>query len=124
MVQEAQLQIKYKKIFPIFLLICSLFILYVTLVVGFTTNSVLGFLFLPLSILMLTRNLVTITPTEIEMKNLLGFTLKTYPYTPGQVSIRNNSIYVNDKKVFSTWWTDVNIRQLRAFFHTEEADFG
>ena len=117
MVQEPILKIKYRKLFPIFFLVCGAFILYVALVIGFTPNTIIGIVLLPLGVLMLTRSVVSITRHTIQMKNLLGVTLKEYPYTPERVSIRNNSVYVEDNKVFSLWWTDTNLRKLNAFFN-------
>ena len=112
MTGETRLKIKYKKVFPIFFLVCSIFILYAALVVGFTINTITGLIHLQLSVLMLTRSVVVITSNMIQMKNLLGMTVKEYPYTPEQVLIRNNSVFVTDKKIFSTWWTDTNVRRL------------
>jgi uncharacterized membrane protein len=97
------------------MLICSIFILYVSLLAGFSLNTITGLILLLVSILMLTRNIAIITPHEIQMLNLLGMTVKTYSYTPDQIVITNNSIYVNDKKVISTMWADINIKQVREF---------
>ncbi len=95
------------------MLAASIFILYVTLVAGFTLNSITGLVLLVVSILMLTRNIAVITPNEIQMMNLLGMTLKTYSYTPDQIVITNNSIIINNKKVLSTLWADINIKEVR-----------
>ena len=120
MTRASLLTIKYKKAFPIFFLLCSAVILYAALVIGFTTNTIIGLILLPLSILMLIRSVIVITPNTIQMKNLLGMTVKEYSYAPEQISIRNNSVFVDDKKVFSVWWTDTNIRKLSAFFQLGE----
>jgi membrane-bound ClpP family serine protease len=116
MTRETLLTIKYKKAFPILFLLCSAVILYAALVVGFTTNTIIGLISLLLGILMLTRSVIVITPNTIQMKNLLGMTVKEYSYAPEQVSVRDNSVFVNDKKIFSAWWTDTNVRKLSAFF--------
>lgn len=114
--RTSNLEIKYKKIFPIFMLICSLFILYVSLLTGFSANTITGLILLLLSLLMLTRTVAVITQQEIQMLNLLGMIIKRYSYTPDQIVITNNSIYVNDKKVISLWWTDINIKEVKEFF--------
>ncbi|BAB75689.1 hypothetical protein ACN23B_20035 [Anabaena sp. FACHB-709] len=114
--QPSNLQVKYKKIFPIFMLICSIFILYVSLVAGFSLNTITGLILLLLSFLMLTRTVAVITPNEIQMMNLLGITVKTYSYTPDQIVIANNSVYVNGKKVLSGLWADINIKEVKEFF--------
>jgi membrane-bound ClpP family serine protease len=114
--QPSDLQVKYKKIFPILILVCSIFILCVSLLTGFTPNTITGLILLLLGLLMLTRTVAVITPNEIQMMNLLGMTVKVYSYTPDQIVVTNNSIYVNDKKVISGWWTDINIQEVKAFF--------
>jgi hypothetical protein len=115
MINQPTLDIGYKKVFPIFMLVCSLFILYVALLVGFTINTITGLILLPVSILMLTRPAISITPNEIQMKNLWGMVVKTYPYTRDRISLRNNSVYVGEKKVFSTWWADCNVKAIETF---------
>lgn len=105
--------VKYKKVFPILMLSSSIFILYVSLVVGFSLNTITGIVLLTLSIFMLTRPIALITSDSIQMKNLLGMTLKVYYYTPDNIVITNNSIIINNKKVLSTWLTDINIKQVR-----------
>lgn len=65
---------------------------------------------------MLTRTVAVITPNEIQMMNLLGITVKTYSYTPDQIVIANNSVYVNGKKVLSGLWADINIKEVKEFF--------
>ncbi|AFY35188.1 hypothetical protein [Calothrix sp. PCC 7507] len=109
------LEIKYKKILPIFMLICSMFILYVSFLVGFSVNTITSLILLVVSVLMLTRNLAVITPNEIQMMNLLGTTVKRYSFTPEQIVITNNDVYIDGKKILSTWWADINIKEVRKF---------
>ncbi|HIK05121.1 MAG TPA: hypothetical protein IGS40_10455 [Trichormus sp. M33_DOE_039] len=114
--QPPDLQVKYKKIFPILMLICSIFILYVSLLTGFSLNTITGLILLLLGLLMLTRTVAVITQNEIQMMNLLGMTVKVYSYTPDQIVVANNCIYVDGKKVISGWWADINIQEVKAFF--------
>lgn len=111
-----RLEIKYNVIFPIFFGACGLFILGSALIVGFSPRTILGLVILPLSVLMATRPVTILTPTEIQMKNLLGVTVKTHPCTPDSVSVKDKSVYVNGKKVFSTWWSNTSANQVKAFF--------
>jgi hypothetical protein len=115
MINQPTLEIGYKKVFPIVMLLSSLFILYVALIVGFTINTITGLVLLPVSILMLTRPVISMTPNEIQMKNLWGMVVKKYSYTRDRISLRNNSVYVDEKKVFSTWWANRNIKAIEAF---------
>ncbi|AUS99474.1 hypothetical protein CLI64_03190 [Nostoc sp. CENA543] len=114
--QPSELEVKYKKMYPIFILICSILILYTSLLVGFSLNTITGLILLLVSLLMLTRTVAVITQNEIQMRNLLGMTVKVYSYTPDQIVVANNNIYVNDKKVISGWWADINIQEVKAFF--------
>jgi hypothetical protein len=41
--------------------------------------------------------------------------VKKYSYTPDRISLRNNSVYVDEKKVFSTWWANQNLKAIEAF---------
>ncbi len=114
--QYSSIEIKYKKIFSLFLFFASVFILYVSFIVGFSLSTITGVILFLLSILMLTRPVAVITPNNIQMINLLGITGKNYPYTPDQILIKDNSISVNGKKVISTLWADINIQEVREFF--------
>jgi hypothetical protein len=113
--QYSIIEIKYKKIFSLFLFFASVFILYVSFIVGFSLNTIIGVILFLLSILMLTRPIAVITPNNIQMINLLGITVKNYPYIPDQILIKDNSISINGKKVISTLWADVNIQEVREF---------
>ncbi|MCF4965798.1 hypothetical protein [Nostoc sp. CMAA1605] len=114
--QPSELEVKYKKIYPIFIGVCSILMLYTSLLVGFSLNTITGLILLLVSLLMLTRTVAVITQNEIQMRNLLGMTVKVYSYTPDQIVVANNSIYVNDKKVISGLWADINIQEVKAFF--------
>jgi hypothetical protein len=113
--QHSSIEVKYKKIFSLFLFFASIFILYVSSIVGFSLNTITGVVLFFVSILMLTRPIAVITPNNIQMMNLLGMTVKNYPYKPEQILIKDNSISVNGKKVISTLWADVNIKEVREF---------
>jgi hypothetical protein len=68
--------------------------------------------------------MIVITATEIQMRNLLGMMLKRHPYTPEQVSVRNNLVYIKEKRIFSTVFYDVSPTQIKAFLaQTRLGDF-
>lgn len=121
MSENADLKIKYSKVVPIIILLCSLLTIYVALVAGFSINTFLGLILLLVSVGMLTRNIIIIKPNQILIKNLLGMTVKSYSYTPEQIEVKKNSVYVNQKKVFSTWYTNSNSKKIKAYFlkHSE-----
>lgn len=114
------LEIKYKKIFPIFMLASCAIIFWAAFVSGFNLSTITGFILLPVSVLMLTQNVIIIKIDCIEMKNLLGMTLKKYPYKSEQISIRNNNLYIDNQKIFSTIWAGISSRQLKAFFISQQ----
>ena len=47
--------------------------------------------------------------------NLLGMKLKVYSYTPDELQVTNSMITLGDTKLFLTWLTDINVRELREF---------
>ncbi len=113
--QNLFLQIKYNKLLPIFLLFCSIFVLYVSLLVGISLNTITAIILLIVSLLMLLNPIVEITPSEIRMKNIIGKTVKTHLYTPDSIAFKNNNVYVDGKKILNTWWMDTDVNKIRAF---------
>lgn len=113
---EQSLEIKFHKFLGIFELTASIVILFVNLLTGLSPNTVTGIVLLILSIKTLTTPMIVITPTHIQMRNLLGMTLKEHPYKPEQVSVQDHLVYINAKKIFWTTLYDVSDAQLRDFF--------
>jgi hypothetical protein len=105
--------VKYKKVIAIFFMACSIPILWVSLLVGPSLNTLTGILLFALSILFLSRPIAVITPTTIEIKNMLGFTLKVYPYTPNSIEMTKSGISLDDKQILSTWISDLNTEKFR-----------
>jgi hypothetical protein len=71
---------------------------------------------------MLMQNIIIITPDTILIKNLLGLKIKNYSYTNEQLKVKKKGVYINQKKIFSTWYTNTNHQKLKAYFsarHTE-----
>ncbi len=102
------------------MLACCTVIFWSAFVSGFQLITVMGFILLPVSILMLTKNVIVIKTDCIEMKNLLGMTLKRYPYKYEQISIRNNNLYIDNQRVFSTILAGISSKQLKAFFISQQ----
>ena len=114
--QNSTLKIKYSKVFSIFIILSSLFTLYAFSIAGkFTLIAVVNYIFLIVGILMLTRPIALITHNNIIMMNLLGMKLKVYSYTPDELQVTNSMITLGDTKLFLTWLTDINVRELREF---------
>jgi hypothetical protein len=62
-------------------------------------NMVLGAVFLIMGILYFFSPAVVYSSTQLEMKNLLGITLKRYSFEEDTFSVQNGRIYVNGKKI-------------------------
>ena len=110
-----QYEVKHNKILPVVAIIASVFILGTSLVIGFSLNTVTGILFLIIGIAMLSRPAAVITKEQIEIKNLLGMTLKRYPYMSKDISFKNNNLYVNDKKAISSFNASINQEEITNF---------
>ena len=114
--QNSTLKIKYSKVFSNFIILSSLFTLYAFSIAGkFSLIAVVNYIFLIVGILMLTRPIALITHNNIIMMNLLGMKLKVYSYTPDELQVTNSMITLGDTKLFLTWLTDINVRELREF---------
>jgi hypothetical protein len=104
MTQQINFGIKHNKIFPILLLLGGTLILYVSVLLEISLNVIPGLVALFISFQMWTYHIIIITPSEIQTnpKLILGSFLpkRKYAYTPEQVSVRRNSVYINDKKYF------------------------
>jgi membrane-bound ClpP family serine protease len=102
------MQMKFNKILAIFLILSSAFILGITFLVGFTVNAVTGLILLSVGIAMLIQPALIISKDKVELRNLLGMTMKTFPYSPGNLTLRDNALYIENKKVSSLWWTNAD----------------
>ena len=79
------------------IILCASFILCVALLVGPPIQLLTGGILLLLGFAYLNYNPLEITPTEVELKNPLGMTIKRYPYN--QLRIKNGRLYADEKKV-------------------------
>jgi hypothetical protein len=108
-------QIKYNKLFPIIIIASSTFILASSFIIGFSINTLLGFLLLALGILMLLRPAAVITKDEIELRSIFGMTLKRYPYSKSNISFKNKNLYIKDKKIISSFNASINKEEITSF---------
>ena len=68
------------------------------------SQMVFGSSIILLGVLMLVNPALVIDDKNIYIKNALGFTLKTYPYTPKEVRYEKSRIWVGDKKLSVLGW--------------------
>jgi hypothetical protein len=91
-----KLKIRQNRVFAIVILSCAIFILFVSFLIGPSLNLIIGFLNLFIGIKMLTQPVLVITDQEIEIKNLLGMTMKRVPFNSyAELEIEEGSLYVN-----------------------------
>jgi hypothetical protein len=109
------LAIKYAPVFPIFMLLCCLVMLYAALVVGPSPTTILAVVLSVVSILMLTRPIVFITPMGVEMRNLLGMTVKSIAFKDNPPLSRGNAFYCGGTRVFPQWMVNTKLVTVEQF---------
>jgi hypothetical protein len=112
---ENTYEIKYNKAFPIIMIISSIFILGVSFLVGLSVNTITGIILLLIGILMYRNPIVVISQNEIAINNLWGMTLKTHTYSENEISFKDNNLYLNDKKIASSFVAAINQEEIMDF---------
>lgn len=97
-------RVTYNKVIGIIFLVFSSFILYVSLLIGPSINTITGLLLLLVSILHLAGSAIVYDDEKMEVKNLFGITMKTYSFLTDSISIENNRIIVNGSKIQVQKW--------------------
>jgi hypothetical protein len=118
---QNQLNIKYSPVFAIFLLLCSVIILYVTLLVGPSVTTITGVISLLLGVLMLTRPITRIYADRVESFNLLGMLVKTHDFKSNPPLIDRGSLRVGGVKLTPQWITNTSINSVRDFLAAKGA---
>jgi len=106
MSEPLPIEVHYNKVFGAVMLACSLFILAVAFSIGkpfpqaltggITLLVSLGFLFQPVMV---------VVAGAVQMRNLFGMTMKTYPFDSlADLEIRGGRLRVNDKPIGSGRW--------------------
>jgi hypothetical protein len=98
--------VRYNKLFGAVMLLCAVFILGVAV---FTRHlfpqAVTGSIILLVALGYLTQPAVVVAPGEIEVKNLLGMTLKRHELKSlAEVSLHDGRIWVGNEKIGSPQW--------------------
>ena len=97
-------RVTYNKVIGIIFLVFSSFILYVSLLIGPSINTITGLLLLLVSILHLAGSAIVYDDEKMEVKNLFGITMKTYSFLTDSISIENSRIMVNGSKIQVQKW--------------------
>ena len=92
-------RVTFNKVVGIIFLVCSSFILFVSVSIGPSVSTISGFLLLIVSILYLVSPAIVYNDKEIQMKNLIGMTIKRYSFETDQISTQDNRVFVNGKRI-------------------------
>jgi hypothetical protein len=92
--------IKYNPVFPLIILAFGIIIFIAGLILS-PIYMLTGALFIILPILMLTKPIIILTEDEIQIKNMVGMTMKRYPYNADEIEIKGKSIRLNGKKILT-----------------------
>ena len=97
-------EIRYKKIFPMFILPCGVFIIFTALIISkpfpqTISQLIPGIICTLVSLGMLSKPMLVITSGQIEIKNLLGMTVKRHTYNNGELKVTSSGIFINEKKI-------------------------
>ncbi|MCG8572586.1 MAG: hypothetical protein MJB14_20835 [Spirochaetes bacterium] len=116
------IEIRNKKLLPIITIAGSCFILGTSFVIGVSINTLTGVILLILGILLLVNPAAVITKDEIQVRNVLGMTVKKHPYKPDEVSVTRAGISINNKKIVASWWADYDLQQVTDFINNQPSD--
>lgn len=92
-------KVKYNKTFGIFLIVTSTFIIGVSFLTGLSLNTITGGILLLMGILYLNAPAIEYTENELMLKNLYGRTLKTYSFNTDKITVKDGTMYANDRKI-------------------------
>lgn len=92
-------KVTFIKIFGVLFLACSGFILFTSLAIGPSINTITGIILLLVSIFYLVNPALVYTDDELQVKNLMGMTLKRHSFINDKFTVDNRDIFINGKKL-------------------------
>ncbi|MBI3133273.1 MAG: hypothetical protein HYZ14_01225 [Bacteroidetes bacterium] len=92
-------RVTFNKVLGIVFMVFASFILYVSLMIGPSINTITGGLLLLVSIFYLVNPAIIYNHQEIQLKNLFGMTMKRYSFLTDTITVQNRDIYVNGSKI-------------------------
>ena len=97
---EEEIKIHQHKGLAVFTILGGVFVAVTAAMIGGSRWQVaLGPIIVLTGIAQLASPNIIITETEIQMKNVFGMTLKRVPYNANNTEMRENALYVDNKKV-------------------------
>lgn len=103
MPEQLPIEVRYNKGWGIVMLLCSLFILGVAVLTAkLFPQAITGSILLLVSIGFLTQPVMVVAPGEVQLRNLLGMTMKRYEFASlAEIELRDGRVCVNGKPVGS-----------------------
>lgn len=92
-------KVNYLPVWGFLLLLLGLVNLYLGFQIDRVISMVLGGMLVLLGILHFSNPAIVYSSSKIELKNLLGMTMKTYKFDTDQITVENNRIYSKGKKI-------------------------
>lgn len=92
-------RVTYNKVMAIIFMVIASFILFVSFSIGPSINTVTGILLLIISILYMVSPAIVYDDKEIQLKNLIGMTVKRYSFSSDSITTKDRKIFVNDRKL-------------------------
>lgn len=106
------IKVKANPIFPIVQLIAGVFILITAIIIGDLLQLVMGSFFILIGVLFLTQPVLVVTNTEIQLRNMIGMTLKKAFHQKQNITFDENKLMVDGKRFF-----------VGSAFNSKKADF-
>lgn len=109
---EKKVIIKYKKIFPVITLSCSMLISGTIFTTGLSPLIITGVMLFIAAILMFIVPAAIITEGKFVAKSIFGMTLSEHSFTKKSIKVDEGNIFINNKKVVTNWWSEFNKKEL------------
>lgn len=89
------IEIRHNRVMAVFMLLCAVFILATTAIVGVSLNTLTGVVLLIVAAGYLTKPGVVVTERGFEFRNLLGMTMRRVEFRSlADVTVENGAFYV------------------------------
>jgi hypothetical protein len=100
---ERPIEIHYNRAMAAVMLLSALFILVVAFSLGkLFPQAITGGILLLVSIGFLTQPAIVVTSSEVQMRNMLGMTLKRHPFgSLAELKMRDGALYSGERKIAS-----------------------
>jgi hypothetical protein len=109
------MEIKYRKVFPFSLMVCSLVCLGIYAVIGFNISVITAIIPGVFAFFMFTKPALVIHKNSVEVKNMYGMTMRTIAFNSGELEVNAKGIYIEGKRVLSPFSVEYKAAEIKAF---------